>query len=67
MDAALQTEQTSMDQANQQWAAVDKAMMTASPMAPLITPKLIDFLSSNTGNYQFSKQFYMLVDQLWVK
>ncbi|MEI6362485.1 MAG: ABC transporter substrate-binding protein [Actinomycetes bacterium] len=67
MDQALTTEQTSMDEANKQWAAVDKAMMTASPMVPLITPKLIDFLSADTGNYQFSKQFYMLVDQLWVK
>jgi peptide/nickel transport system substrate-binding protein len=67
MDAASKTELTSMDQANQQWAAVDKAMMTASPMAPLITPKLIDFISASTQNYQFSKQYYMLVDQLWVK
>jgi peptide/nickel transport system substrate-binding protein len=41
--------------------------MTESPVAPLITPKLIDFLSKDTGNYQFSKQFYMLVSQLWVK
>jgi peptide/nickel transport system substrate-binding protein len=36
-------------------------------MAPLITPKLIDFVSKRVQNYQFSKQFYMLVDQLWVK
>jgi peptide/nickel transport system substrate-binding protein len=67
MDTALKTEQTSMDDANKQWAAVDQAMMTQAPMVPLFTPKLIDFVSANTGNYQFSKQFYMLVDQLWVK
>jgi peptide/nickel transport system substrate-binding protein len=67
MDAALKTEQTSMDDANKQWAAIDKAVMTDSPVAPLITPKLIDFISKDTGNYQFSKQFYMLVSQLWVK
>jgi peptide/nickel transport system substrate-binding protein len=67
MDAALKTEQTSMDEANKQWAQVDQAMMTQSPMVPLFTPKLIDFVSANTGNYQFSKQFYMLVSQLWVK
>ncbi len=30
-------------------------------------PKLVDFTSKRIGNYQFSKQFYMLVDQLWVK
>lgn len=67
MDAALKTEQTSMDEANKQWAQVDQAMMAQSPMVPLFTPKLIDFVSANTGNYQFSKQFYMLVSQLWVK
>ena len=67
MDDALTTEQTSMDDANVKWAAIDKALMTASPQAPLITPQLVNFLSAGTGNYQFSKQFYMLVDQLWVK
>ena len=67
MDDALKTEQTSFDEANKKWAAVDKAMMEQSPMVPVMTPKLIDFISKDTGNYQFSKQFYMLVDQLWVK
>ena len=38
-----------------------------SPLVPLFTPKLIDFISTRVGNYQFSKQFYMLVAQLWVK
>jgi peptide/nickel transport system substrate-binding protein len=41
--------------------------MTQAPIAPLFTPKLVDFTSSRVGNYQFSKQFYMLVSQLWVK
>ncbi len=41
--------------------------MKASPVAPVFTPKLIDFLSKRVGNYQFSKQFYMLVSQLWVQ
>jgi peptide/nickel transport system substrate-binding protein len=67
MDEALKTEQTSFDEANKLWAKVDQEMMTQSPQAPIFTPKLIDFLSKDTGNYQFSKQFYMLVDQLWVK
>ena len=67
MDQALKTENTSMSQANQQWGEVDQAMMKQAPIAPLITPKLIDFVSKRVGNYQFSKQFYMLVSQLWVK
>jgi len=41
--------------------------MANAPVAPLITPKLVDFTSKRVGNYQFSKQFYMLVDQLWVQ
>jgi peptide/nickel transport system substrate-binding protein len=41
--------------------------MQQSPVVPIFTPKLVDFLSKRVGDYQFSKQFYMLVDQLWVK
>jgi peptide/nickel transport system substrate-binding protein len=67
MQQALAAERTSMDQANTLWGKVDQSVMEQAPMAPLITPKLIDFTSKRVGNYQFSKQFYMLVDQLWVK
>ncbi|MDQ1532079.1 MAG: peptide/nickel transport system substrate-binding protein [Microbacteriaceae bacterium] len=67
MQAALKTEQTSMSDADAEWAKVDKAVMTQAPIAPLFTPKLVDFTSKRVGNYQFSKQFYMLVSQLWVK
>ncbi len=49
-------------------AQIDKTIMTKyAPWVPEFNPKLIDFLSKGTGDYQFSKQFYMLVDQLWVK
>jgi peptide/nickel transport system substrate-binding protein len=67
MQQALATERTSMDKANQMWGQIDQDLMTQSPVAPLFTPKLIDFVSKRVGNYQFSKQFYMLVSQLWVK
>ena len=53
--------------ANAVWAKVDRAVTDASPMATLFTPKHIDFLSKRVGNYTFSKQFYWLVDQSWVK
>ena len=50
------------------WSQVDKTIMTKyAPWVPLFNPKLIDFVSKGTGNYQFSHQFYMYVDQLWVK
>ncbi len=67
MKDARVAERTSLDDANKKWAQVDKAVMTKAPVAPLFTPKLIDFTSKRVGNYQFSKQFYMLVSQLWTK
>ena len=67
MHAALKTAQTDQKNANQQWGAIDQQVMAESPVVPLINPKLVDFTSKRVGNYQFSKQFYMLVGQLWVK
>ncbi|MCI3275371.1 ABC transporter substrate-binding protein [Streptomyces cylindrosporus] len=67
MHAALKTAETDEKSANQQWGAIDQQIMVDSPVVPLINPKLIDFTSTRVGDYQFSKQFYMLVSQLWVK
>jgi peptide/nickel transport system substrate-binding protein len=67
MKTALETGRTDQKTADQQWGAIDQEIMAQSPVVPLINPKLIDFTSKRVGNYQFSKQFYMLVGQLWVK
>ncbi|WP_406491402.1 ABC transporter substrate-binding protein [Streptomyces sp. NBC_01604] len=67
MKTALETGQTDQKTADQQWGAIDQEIMAESPVVPLINPKIIDFTSKRVGNYQFSKQFYMLVGQLWVK
>ena len=67
MQQALVTGQTDRSGADAQWAQIDKAVMAKAPVAPLFTPKLVDFTSTRVGNYQFSKQFYMLVSQLWTK
>jgi peptide/nickel transport system substrate-binding protein len=65
---ALTTESTDgLSAADPKWSDVDQTVMKAAPMAPLFTPKLVDFVSKRVGNYQFSKQFYMLVSQLWTK
>ncbi|MEN3309835.1 MAG: peptide/nickel transport system substrate-binding protein [Micromonosporaceae bacterium] len=64
---ALTLGQTSQAQADARWGQIDQAIMAKSPVVPIFTPKLVDFLSKRVGDYQFSKQFYMLVDQLWVK
>jgi len=59
---------TNPNGANALWGQIDKQIMTtAAPWVPLFTPKQIDFVGKRVGNYQFSHQFYMYVDQLWVK
>jgi len=67
MQETLVTARTDEPAANVQWAAVDKQTMSDAVVAPLFTPKLIDFVSKRVGNYQFSKQFYMQVSQIWTK
>ena len=67
MKTALATEQTDRAKAGQLWGQIDQTIMKQSPVVPVFNPKLIDFTSKRVGNYQFSKQFYMLVGQLWVK
>lgn len=67
MQTALKTAQTDQKSADQQWGTIDQDIMKESPVVPVINPKIIDFTSKRVGNYRFSKQFYMLVGQLWVK
>lgn len=67
MQQALVTGRTDQAAADEQWATIDQAVMAKAPVAPLFTPKIVDFTSKRVGNYQFSKQFYMLVSQLWVQ
>jgi peptide/nickel transport system substrate-binding protein len=71
VDAQIQTaltlEQTDQQGADKAWGAIDQAIMAKSPIVPVFNPKLVDFTSKRVGDYQFSKQFYMLVSQLWVQ
>ncbi|MGW1555800.1 ABC transporter substrate-binding protein [Streptomyces sp. NPDC002144] len=67
MQTAIRTAQTDEQGANRQWGAIDQDVMAQSPAVPLINPKIIDFTSKRLGDYRFSKQFYMLVGQTWVK
>jgi peptide/nickel transport system substrate-binding protein len=50
--------------ADKEWGDIDQAIMNEAPVAVAFTPKQIDFLSARVKNYNFSKQFYMLVSQL---
>lgn len=63
---ALET--TNPTAANAQWGQIDHEIMTDdAPWVPLFNPKLVDFVSKRVGHYEFSRQFYMLVDQIWVQ
>ena len=55
------------DAANAEWAKIDHAVTDAAPMATLFNPKHVDFVSKRVGNFTFSKEFYWLVSQSWVK
>jgi peptide/nickel transport system substrate-binding protein len=69
MQAKAETEElTNPTAANKEWGQIDKLIMTTqAPWVPLFNPKLVDFIGKRVGNYQFSLEFYMYVDQLWVK
>jgi peptide/nickel transport system substrate-binding protein len=49
------------------WEKVDHEMTDQAPWVDLYNPKQIDFLSKRVGNYQWNPQWYVLIDQLWVK
>lgn len=49
------------------WGDIDEDIMSEAPVAVAFTPKQVDFLSARVKNYNFSKQFYMLVSQLQLK
>jgi peptide/nickel transport system substrate-binding protein len=67
MDKALTLGATDPAAANNMWAQVDHAVTDQAPWVDLYNPKLIDFLSSRVHGYQFNPQWYILIDQLWLK
>jgi peptide/nickel transport system substrate-binding protein len=67
MDQAEQQSVTNPDAANEIWAQVDHDMTDQAPWVDMYNPKQIDFLSKRVGNYQWNPQWYILIDQLWVK
>jgi peptide/nickel transport system substrate-binding protein len=67
MKTAMTTALTDQNAANAIWAKVDQAFMEQAPMAPLITPKSVNFTSARLGNYLFNKQNRWITSQAWVK
>jgi peptide/nickel transport system substrate-binding protein len=67
MDKALTLGVTDPAAASNMWAQVDHAVTDQAPWVDLYNPKLIDFLSSRVHGYEFNPQWYILIDQLWLK
>ena len=53
--------------ANTIWAKVDHEMTDQAPWVDLYNPKQIDFLSKAVHGYQWNPQWYILIDQQWIK
>jgi len=67
MDKARSLGQTDATTANNMWAQVDHAVTDQAPWVDLYNPKQIDFLSSRVQGYQWNPQWYILIDQQWLK
>jgi peptide/nickel transport system substrate-binding protein len=49
------------------WQQVERALLAQAPIVPVYNRSNVDFVSKRVGNFTFSKQFYWLVSQSWVK
>jgi peptide/nickel transport system substrate-binding protein len=67
MDKARNLGATNPAAANEIWAQVDHAVTDLAPWVDLYNPKQIDFLSKRVHGYQWNPQWYILIDQLWLK
>jgi peptide/nickel transport system substrate-binding protein len=53
--------------ADRLWAAVDKRVTDQAAVVPLVSPKAIFLLSRRAGHFQYSRQWGVLYEQLWVR
>ncbi|PWE55721.1 peptide ABC transporter substrate-binding protein [Metarhizobium album] len=67
MKDAMTLALTDQNAANAKWAEADKGFMEQAPMAPLFTPKSVNFTSARLGNYLFNKQNRWIISQSWVQ
>ena len=64
---AEQLEPTDPQRAAAVWAQADRRAVALAPLAPMYVQRAIDLLSRRAGNYEFSPQWGVLIDQLWVR
>ncbi|HEY6759117.1 MAG TPA: ABC transporter substrate-binding protein [Baekduia sp.] len=49
------------------WSRVDRRITDQAAVVPLVNPQGVSFVSRRVGNFQNSRQWAALLDQLWVK
>jgi peptide/nickel transport system substrate-binding protein len=49
------------------WAQADRTATDQAPAVPLVTTSFIQLVSTRVGNYQYSFQQGVLLDQLWLR
>jgi peptide/nickel transport system substrate-binding protein len=49
------------------WAEIDRAIVNQAPHVWLFNDVGVQFVSERVGNYQWSLQWGVLLDQLWVR
>jgi peptide/nickel transport system substrate-binding protein len=64
---AERAQSTDPQRAGGLWASADSKIVDLSPWVFLINPIGLDFVSTRVGNYQYSPQWGILLDQLWVR
>jgi YVTN family beta-propeller protein len=64
---ALRRQQTDPAGADALWSRVDRRITDAAAALPVLTPRAFHFLSPRAGNYQYSPEWGVLLDQLWVR
>ena len=67
MDKAGKLGITDPTASNELWAQVDHDVTDQAPWVSMFNPKYIDVLSDRVKGYQFSPQWYFLLDQASVK
>ena len=64
---ALKLQETDQRAANVLWARIDREITDQAPWVATNNRNFVALLSRRAGNYQFSPQLGMLIDQLWVR
>jgi YVTN family beta-propeller protein len=67
INSALAAESNNSPDTAALWAQADRTATDQAPAVPLTTTSDIHLISQRTGNYQYSFQQGVLLDQLWVR